>query len=282
VVSSYAILPSPLDLLELPFLRSALLELLLLAPAAGLLGAFVVLRRLAFFAHATGSASFPALVAAEAAGVGTGLAGLAAGLGFAGAVARRDARSGRAGGGPASSTVALVLVGALALGVVLASDVLDVGSAVDSLLFGTLLGLTGFDLALAGAATLLAAAGTLLAGRLWLASGFDPEAARASGLPAAAGDALLLALVATAVAAAIPAVGALLVASLFVVPAAVARPLAGSVPWLLALSVLVAVATAVAGLYAAWALDVPPGPAIALLGALAFAASATAARGRPG
>ena len=56
-------------------MRTALVELLLLAVAGGLLGAWIVLRRLAFFSHAVGTATFPGLVVAEAAGFGASSAG---------------------------------------------------------------------------------------------------------------------------------------------------------------------------------------------------------------
>ena len=75
---------------------------------------------------------------------------------------------------------------------------------------------------------------------------------------------------ATAVAA-LPAVGSLLVTSLFVVPAAIARLLTGSVRGLVAASVAVAAVQGMLGLYGALWLDVPPGPAIAVLGAVAYA-----------
>ena len=61
-------MPSPLDLADLPFLREALVEVVLLAAAGGLLSAWIVLRRLAFFTHAVGSATFPGLVVADASG----------------------------------------------------------------------------------------------------------------------------------------------------------------------------------------------------------------------
>ncbi|MET0836737.1 MAG: metal ABC transporter permease, partial [Thermoleophilaceae bacterium] len=133
-------MPSPLDLAEIPFLRDALVELLLLAVAGGVLGAWIVLRRLAFFSHAVGSATFPGLVAADAAGLSPTLAGVAVALGYAGGVER----SGRAGREPGEAT-ALLLVAALAGGVVLASDVFESGAEVDRLLFGTLLGLDAAD-----------------------------------------------------------------------------------------------------------------------------------------
>jgi ABC-type Mn2+/Zn2+ transport system permease subunit len=265
--------PSPLDLLDLPFLRDALLELVLLGIAGGVLGAWIVLRRLAFFSHAVGSATFPGLVVADASGVSPTVAGLAVALGYAGGVER----AGRAGREPGEAT-ALLLVAALAAGVVLASDVFESGAAVDRLLFGTLLGLGSEDLALSASAAGLAAAGTLALGRTWAAVAFDPDGADALGVPAALADFLLLALVAVAAVAAIPAVGALLVAAVYVLPAAAARLLAGSVPGLIAWALALAVAEGVMGLYLAYWLDVPPGPPVAVLGALTYALLA-AARG---
>ena len=47
-----------------PYLERALVEILLLASLAGTLGAWIVLRRLAFYAHAVGTATFPGLVVA--------------------------------------------------------------------------------------------------------------------------------------------------------------------------------------------------------------------------
>ena len=82
-------MPSPLDLADLPFLREALLELVLLAVTGGVLGAWIVLRRLAFFSHAAGSATFPGLVVADASGVSPMIAGIAVALGYAGGVAAR-------------------------------------------------------------------------------------------------------------------------------------------------------------------------------------------------
>ncbi len=255
-------MPSPTDLAELPFLREALLELVLLAVSGGVLGAWIVLRRLAFFSHAAGSATFPGLVAADASGVSPTLAGLAVALGYAGGVER----TGR-GGREHSEGTALLLVAALAAGVILASDVFESGAAVDRLLFGTLLGLDATDLVVAGVVALLAAATALGLGRTWSAVGFDPDGARALGLPTGRADLLLLGLVAAAAVAAIPAVGALLVTAVYVLPAAAARLLTTTVRGLVTCALGLALAEGVIGLYLAYWLDVPPGPPIAVLGA---------------
>jgi ABC-type Mn2+/Zn2+ transport system permease subunit len=104
-------------------------------------------------------------------------------------------------------------------------------------------------------------------GRAWTAISFDPDGAPALGLPVGRAELALLASVAAAVVAAIPAVGALLVTSVFVVPAAAARLVTGSVRGLLAAAVALAAGEAVVGLYVSVWTDVPPGPAVAVLGA---------------
>jgi manganese/iron transport system permease protein len=264
--------PSPTDLAELPFLREALVELVLLAITGGVLGAWVILRRLAFFTHAAGSATFPGLVAADATGVSPTIAGIAVALGYAGGVER--AGRGRREHGEAT---ALLLVAALAAGVILASDVFESGGAVDRLLFGTLLGLETADLVVAGVVAALATAAAFALGRTWSALAFDPDAVRALGLPAGLADLLLLALVAVAAVAAIPAVGALLVTAVYVLPAAAARLLTRSVRGLVAAALALALAEGLVGLYLAYWLDVPPGPPVAVLGALVCLAAAALA-----
>jgi len=261
------------DPLSAPFMQRALLTALALSIAGGLLGVWIVLRRLAFFAHAVGSATFPGLVVAGPWGIAPQLAALVAGLGFAGLLTRVT----RSGATSSDAATGLLLAGALALGSVLASDVYRSGAGVDRLLFGTLLGLGDADVWLALAVALVAVAATAALARTWLATGFDPAAARALGVPAGRGDWLLLALLAATVVAVLPAVGALLVSTLLVVPAATARLLTSSLGSLLATSVALAAAESVTGLLLAYHLDLPPGPAIALVGGAVFALAAMAA-----
>jgi manganese/iron transport system permease protein len=266
-VSTLAAMPDPFDLVELEYLRTALLEVVLVALAGGLMGAWIVLRRIAFFAHGAGTATFPGLVVADATGFSATVAALATAVAYAAGVSR----AGRGGRDVGDAATALVLVAALALGIVLATDVFESGSAVDRLLFGTALGLGGEDLWVAGAAAALAVVGTLLLGRTWTATAFDPAAAQTLGIPRRTVDLLLLGLVALAVVAALPAVGALLATSLFVVPAATARLLATTVRGLLGSAVALATLQGAAGLYASLWLDVPPGPAVAVAGSAIYA-----------
>src|SRR3954453_7734988 len=268
--------PSPLELVDLPFMRTATIEVLLLAVAGGLLGAWIVLRRIAFFAHAVGGAPFPGLVLADAPRIRPIVAALTVALAYAGGVHRAGSK---AGSRAADAVTGLLLVAALALGVILASDVFPSGARGARVFFGTLLGLDGGDIAAAAVAAATAMVATLLLGPAWLASGFDRDGARTPAAPAGAADALLLVLVAVAVVTALPAVGALLATALFIVPAATARLLARSVPGLLAGSVLLAAVEGVVGVYVALWADVPPGAAIAVLGAAVYAVVALSRAG---
>jgi ABC-type Mn2+/Zn2+ transport system permease subunit len=267
-----ASLPDPGLLLDLRSTRIAVAELVLLAIGGGVLGTYVVLRRLAFFSHAVGSATFPALVASQAVRISPRLAA----LGMALAYAAGTALAARRGRDPGGAATALTLVACLGAGTILASDVYHSGAGVDQLLFGSAIGLSGGDLLTAGAAAALAVAAAALLGRTWSAVAFDPAGAPALGIPGRRADAALLLVLAAAVVAALPAVGALLATSLFVVPSAIARLFARSVGELLGLSVVLGLAQALLGLYGSIWLDIPPGPAIAVLGAGAYAIAARA------
>lgn len=261
-----------LEAFDLPFMQRALAAVLLLSVAGGLLGAWVVLRRLAFFSHAVGTATFPGLVVAAPWGIAAPLAALGSALVFTGALTRliRDPRLG------ADGATGLLVVAALAVGALLASDVYPAGAGTDQLLFGTLLGITDADLRLAAGVAAGAVALSAALGRTWLATGFEPHTAETLGVSRARGDWALLGGIAVAVVAMLPAVGALLAATLLVVPAATARLLARSVPQLLAGAVVLGAAEGTLALWIAYEADLPPGPVLALLCGAVFGTIALA------
>lgn len=257
-----------LDPFKLPFMQYAAVEIALLAPLAGLLGAQIVLRRLAFYTHSVGAATFPGLVVAGPAGLPAWLGALTA----SGIYAALQQRIGRRPG--ADVATALLLVTALALGIVLASDVFNSGAAVDRALFGSLLGIGPEQLRFSAVALGIGLLAALRFRSAWLVGGFDPAAARSLGLSSGA-DMALVAVVAVAVVASIDAVGSLLVAAILVLPAATVRPFASSVGRLELSAAALALAEGLAGLLLAYELDTPPGPTIAVLGGVCFALALT-------
>src|SRR6266567_4110926 len=81
-----------LDVFSPPYMQRALLEVALLSIGAGLLGTWIVLRGLAFFTHAVGTATFPGLVLADGLGFAAVLGGAASALVFAAGVERGSRR----------------------------------------------------------------------------------------------------------------------------------------------------------------------------------------------
>jgi ABC-type Mn2+/Zn2+ transport system permease subunit len=264
-------MPAPFDT---PFMQRALVEALLLAGLAGVLGSWIVLRRFAFFTHGVGTAAFPGLVVAGPAGVAPQLTALGAALVYAGGV-EWLARTRRVASDAATG---LMLVAALAIGVVFASDVFGSGAGVDRLLFGSLIGLRDRDLWLTAAALGGALALELTLRRAWLTRGFDPTTARALGVRVALADRALLLAVAVAAVVALDAVGALLVTAVLVIPAATVRLVAPSVPALQLGTGALAAVESVTGLWLAYELNIGPGPAIAVLGGSVFALAAAVTR----
>jgi ABC-type Mn2+/Zn2+ transport system permease subunit len=261
------VMPAPFDT---PYMQRALAEALMLAVLGGVLGSWIVLRRLAFFTHGVGTATFPGLVAAGPLGIAPQLAAFGAALVYAGALGRLS-RSRRV---TADAATGLLVVAALALGAVLASDVFRSGAGVDRLLVGSLIALRPHDLWLTAAALVAALAVEALGRRAWLATGMDPDGATALGLRVRAADLALLVAVAGAAVVALDAVGALLVSVVLVVPAATVRLVAPSIAALRVGAIVLGAVEAVTGLVVAWALDVGPGPALAVLAGAVFAAVA--------
>jgi len=263
-----------LEPFQLPFVQRGMVEVLILAVGAGVIGTWIVLRGLAFYAHAVGTAAFPGLVLADGLGFGAllGAGGTAALVALAvGFLARREGARDRY-----DSLTALVLVAALALGVILASDVFHSAGNVETLLFGSLLLVDSGDLVFAAVATAIVLAGAFVLEQRWLAAGFDPGSARGLGARSALPDGVLLALVALVAVAALSTLGALLATAILVVPAATTRlVLTRMRSWQLATVGLVA-AEGIAGLWLSVQTNAPPGAAIAVLAGGVFALVAVA------
>jgi ABC-type Zn uptake system ZnuABC Zn-binding protein ZnuA/ABC-type Mn2+/Zn2+ transport system permease subunit len=246
---------------ELPYVQRGLIEVLILAVSAGVLGTWIVLRGLAFFSHAVGTAAFPGLVLADGIGFSASVGAFGAAAVFTLAIWALTRRRGTA----YDSLTALVLVGCLAAGVILASDVYHSGSNVEQLLFGSLLLVDDADIRLAAAIGTVVIVSSLLLGRHWLATGFD-EAPDSPGRSESWWlDIALLVVIALATTAALTVIGALLVSALLVAPAATTRLFVNRMaPWQLATIALAAV-EGVVGLWLSVETNAPPGATIAAL-----------------
>jgi zinc transport system permease protein len=258
-------------MLEFAFMQRALAAAVLVGVVCGVLGFFVVLRRLAFI----GVGISHSALGGVALGLLLGVSPLLTGGAFALLVALGIALTGGKSGLGRDTVIGVFFSGAMALGVVLASLEHGAQQELFGYLFGNVLAVTrGELLALAlGGAGVVAALLALLRPQLFLA--FDEEIARAYGQRAQLLDVALLALLAATIVIGVRLVGVLLIEALLVVPAATAALLARHYRAQLALSVVLGVASALGGLALAWRFDVAPGGMVALTAvALFFAAFA--------
>ena len=267
------------EALDAPYLQRALVAGLALSVPLGLLGCWIVLRELAFFAHAVGVATFPGVVVGLALpALGPFAGALLAALGFSAAISASEVDH-RLRGGAATG---LALAVALAAGAVLLTALGEGAAPVEGLLFGSLLAVSTTDvvLCLVGAAISISVV-ALLVPRL-AATTFDRAWAAPAGARERATGSAVLVLVCLIVVCALPAVGSLLVSALLVAPAASARLLTERLGPMLAWATGLCALEMVAGLLLARALDLPPGAAIAVVAGLAFGliAATRAAAGR--
>jgi len=268
-----------LEALDAPYLQRALLAGIVLAFPLGLLGCWIVLRELAFFAHAVGVATFPGVVVGLAIPVLGPFGGaLFAALGFSAAVSASEADHRLRGG----AMTGLALAVALAAGAVLLT-VLGAGAApVDRLLFGSLLAISTGDVLRCVIAAAVSVVVLLFMFPRLAATTFDGAWAGPAGARERATASVTLILVSLVVVCALPAVGSLLVSALLVVPAATARLMVERLGPMLAWATGLCAGETVAGLLLARSLDLAPGAAIAVVAGLVFGlvASGRAATGR--
>ena len=238
------------QLFSYPFMVNALEAGTIVAVMAGVTGWFMVLRQQTFAGHTLSIIAFPGAAAASLAGLPLavgyfGFCGVGA-LALAGIAGARKSLSAE------SAAIGSLQALALALGFLFVSLYHGVLNGLDSLLFGTFLGITSRQvivlLAVAAAAVTLVA----VAARPLFFSSVDPDVARASGVPVRLlgfGFVLVLGL---SVAETSQITGALLVFALLVTPAATAHRLTPRPGLGIVLSVAIALAVTWLGLTLAY------------------------------
>ncbi len=231
------------QLLAFHFMLNALRAGTIVAVVAGAIGYFMVLRRQAFAGHTLAVVGFPGAAGAT-------YLGLAHAVRLLRVLRRRRAGHRRAArrrprgwrqrsrrGGGESAAVGTVQAFALACGFLFVSLYHGFLTGLNSLLFGTIIGVTDDQVLTLLVAGVLCLAVLALLGRPLLFASIDPDVARARGLPVRLLGAAFLVLLGVAAAGTSQVTGSLLVFALLVAPAATAARLTARPGVGLALSV---------------------------------------------
>ena len=243
--------------------------------ACGVLGCFVVLRRMALIGDALSHAILPGVVLAFIITQSTDISKLFLGALIAGVVAavliRIVSQSSRT---KEDSAIGIVFTALFATGVILASS-LPRGTHFDlkCFLFGDPLAVGRDDLIMMGViAPLVLLAIFLFYNRLKLIS-FDPVVAAAMGVSVTAMHYLLMGLLSATVVAGLKTTGVVLVVAMVITPASAAYQLCDRLWTMLLLAGVFGAISAAAGMSLAFVTNSPTGPAMVLVATALFAIS---------
>lgn len=262
-------------MLEFAFMQRALVAAILVGSVCGVLGFFIILRRLAFIGVGISHSAIGGVAIGLLAGIDPLLTAavfaIAVALGIAG-VRRRAQLS-------EDAVIGVFFSGSMALGIVLFSMNHGYQQDLFGYLFGNVLALSDAELYLLAAASVIVVGTIAVAFRELLFIAFDEEVARAYGRPVDTLNSVLMVLIAVTVIIGVRLVGVLLIEALLVVPAATAALWAGNYRTQIVLSAALGAACGVVGLAGAYWLDIAAGGSIVLAAVIVFFAS-VAMRGR--
>jgi ABC-type Mn2+/Zn2+ transport system permease subunit len=247
------------------FLRG-LLAAVLVGALCGLVGVYIVLRRMSYIGHGLSHAVFGGAVVSYVLQLnfylGAGLWGLVSALLIHAATRKRQIA--------ADAAIGIVTTASFAIGVALISRVRRFTRNFEAALFGNILGVTNEDLGVLVGVGLLVVLTIFLLYKQLLFTTFDPEVARFYGIKTNRVEAWFSLLLAATIIASIQVMGVTLIAAAIVVPAIVARLMTDSFSTMLWLSALIGAMCGLVGIFASFYLDISSGATIVLVSALVF------------
>lgn len=251
------------------FFRHGLLAATLVGGICGLVGTYVVLRRMSYIGHGMSHAVFGGAVVGYVLGWNFYL--VAGAWGFIAALLINATTKRRQIG--ADAAIGIVTTASFAFGVALISRAHSFTRNFDAALFGNLLGVTNADLAVIASVAVATVVAIFFSYKQLLFLTFDPEVAATYGVPADWIDALFGLILAAAIIVSINVMGVTLIAAALVIPPVIARLLTDSFAKMLVLATALGAATGFAGIYVSYYVDVASGATIVLFAAGCFIAT---------
>ena len=247
------------DLIQYGYLSNALAACVLSGITCGVIGTYVVCRRMVFLAGGITHASFGGLGIAFWMGAnpiaGAMIFAVLSALGIEWAGSRGRIRE--------DSAIGIIWSVGMAVGALFMSLRPGYTSGdLSAYLFGSIVTVTDSDVAALAALTAVIIAGALLWLRPVMYTAFDRDFARSRGIPTRVISYLMAALVAVTIVLSIRIMGIVLLISLVTMPVVIVNSLSRSYRTIALAAPLVAVAGNVAGLVVSYNFEVPPGAAI--------------------
>jgi zinc/manganese transport system permease protein len=244
------------------------------AVIAGIVGYFAVLRGSTFAAHAIPNGAFAGAAGASLLGIsvlwGLAVFAVAGALGIGALATDGRGRGGRSAGGRNDVVTALMLVVMLGLGALFVSVSSQYAEETYALLFGEVFGVSRSEVLPILGLGVVAAVAIGVAYRPLVLTSALPEVAAARGISTRRVELYFLVVMALATSMTVPVVGALLMFSLMIGPAAAARSVTARPGTALALSVAIALATVWLSIALSYQTNWPLGFFVGITGAVFY------------
>ncbi len=254
------------------FMVRALIVSVLVGVMCPVLGAYVITRGRAFMGDALAHSVLPGMVVAFLLGISPFIAAVPAGIAIAllmGSIARRTGVS-------EDTSIGIIFAGMFALGLVMLSKASNITVNIEDLLLGQVLGVSRNDVYTSLGLTILVLIGLFIFHRQLIYTTFDPVGAKVVGIRTGLIEYVLLALLALVIVIGIQAAGIVLVMAMLITPAATAYLLVRRFVEVMVLGAFLGGVSAVTGLYLSFHVDLPSGPAMALVATVMFGVAALA------
>ena len=265
-----------LEPLTFVFFRRALLASLLVGALCGLIGVYIVLRRMSYIGHGLSHAVFGGAVISYLLQLnfylGAGLWGVLSALLINEVTQRRKLG--------ADAAIGIVTTASFAIGVAGISWHRRFTRNFEAALFGNVLGITSADLWMIGGVTAASAIGIFLLYKPLLFSTFDEEVADVYGVPTRWVNTLFALILAAVIIVSMQIMGVTLIAAALVIPASSARLLTHRFGSLLWLASGLGAAMGVVGMYTSYLLNLASGATIVLVGTAMFVMAWSVSAGR--
>jgi ABC-type Mn2+/Zn2+ transport system permease subunit len=256
--------------LEYEFFVRGLIAATVVGALCGLIGVYVVLRKMSYIGHGLSHAIFGGAVVAYVISlnfyVGASLWGFLSALLINATTRQRKFIA-------ADAAIGIVTTASFALGIALISHYRTFTRSFDAALFGNILGVTENDLLAILAVTAAAFALVLVLYRRLLFTTFDPEVAPFFGVDTAWVDTIFSLILAGTIVVSMQVLGVTLIAATLVIPPVTARLLTDNFTRLMVLSVIIGALCGLIGIYTSYYVDVSSGANIVLVASLAFVAA---------
>ncbi|HEX3037336.1 MAG TPA: iron chelate uptake ABC transporter family permease subunit [Thermodesulfobacteriota bacterium] len=258
-----------MELLQYEFMRNALGAAVLVSIACGIIGTYVVIKKLVFISGGISHAAFGGIGLGYLLGVNPILTTIPFSILSAisiGTITKKVEVS-------EDTAIGILWTVGMALGIIFIN--LSPGYAPDlfGYLFGSILTVPSIELAIMFILDLVIILTVLVFHKEFLAMSFDEEFSTVVGMPTKSLYLLLLCLVALSVVVLIKVVGVILVIALLTIPATIGKQFTYNVRKLIILSIAIGIVLNVVGLLLSYVLDLASGATIVLVLVAAFVVS---------